>query len=391
MKIAHVSPLPPQQTGIADYCARLLPHLANVVDVDVFGFPETAVSNFPVYPITDLPERRFNYDLCLYHMGNHPTYHLEIFDMAMLYPGVVALHEVNLHGFFAAQSTAVYRREMGFSGGLAGVDQAQRVREAGQPPPVSAYPLIDRIWQTSLGVIVHTQAAYEALMKLSVKRPLQAIPLAVNIPDDIVLPRPDLLTDLPPDTCLLGSFGHIAPSKRIDSVLAAMAQLTQTDPSIRLVLVGKPIDGYDLAGLITQFGLEDVVIQTGFVAQDEYEAYLQHIDIGLNLRSQPTGGEMSATLLDLLAQGKPVLVSAVDGYQVLPETAVFKIRQDDQEIDRLTVTLQQLIQDNTLRQQVGQAAKTYVQTNCSFGQTAQKMGEFLQICQQTAVQGISDS
>lgn len=391
MRIAHVSPLPPQQTGIADYCASLLPYLAEEVDVDLFGMPETAVSNFPVYPITALPERCLYYDLCLYHMGNHPNYHLEIFDMAMRYPGVVVLHEVNLHSFFAVQPTAVYMREMGFSGGLAGVDQALRVREAGQLPPVSTYPLIDRIWQTSLGVIVHTQAAYEVLAKMSVKRPLHTIPLAVEIPTDTVLPRPDLLADLPPDTCLLGSFGHIAPSKRLESIFAAMAQLTQTDPSIRLVLVGNPIDGYDLSGVIAQLGLEDSVIQTGFVAKDEYEAYLQHIDIGVNLRSQPTGGEMSASLLDLLAHGKPVLVSDVDGFQSLPETAVFKIPQDEQEIVCIIAALQQLVQDNDLCKQVGQAAKTYVQTNCSFTQTAQKMGAFLQVCQQTAVQGTSDS
>ena len=58
VRIAHVSPLPPQQTGIADYCASLLPYVAEVIDVDVFGLPETAVSNFPVHPISTLAEKR---------------------------------------------------------------------------------------------------------------------------------------------------------------------------------------------------------------------------------------------------------------------------------------------------------------------------------------------
>ena len=391
MRIAHVSPLPPQQTGIADYCARLLPHLAEVVEMDVLGLPETAVSNFTIYPLAQLPERRLSYDLCLYHMGNHPAYHDEIYKLALRYPGVVVLHEVNLHGFFAAQSMAAYSREMGFAAGLTGVDQVRRVRLGGQQPPVNQYPLVDRIWQTSLGIIVHTPAAFKSLQGRLPKRPLQTIPLAVNIPENTLCPRPALLADLPANTLLLGAFGHSAPSKRFDVILAAVAQLRSTTLPFRLVLVGEPIAEYDVTAMIAQNGLDDIVIQTGFVTQADYDAYLHHIDIGINLRTQPTGGEMSASLLDLLAHGKPVLISDVDGFHALPETAVCKIPQDDTETHQLAATLTRLMQDAALRQQIGQTAKEYVQTQCNFPETARQMGEFLQVCWQTAVHGANES
>jgi glycosyltransferase involved in cell wall biosynthesis len=45
LRIAYVSPLPPQKSGIADYSADLLPHLSKLVHIDLFVDPELAVTD----------------------------------------------------------------------------------------------------------------------------------------------------------------------------------------------------------------------------------------------------------------------------------------------------------------------------------------------------------
>src|SRR6478672_11118036 len=83
MRIAFFSPLPPAKSGIADYSAALLNSLHRIAEVEAF-------SERP--PHFD-PAR---YDVCVYQIGNNP-YHIAPYQMALEHPGVVVLHEANLH------------------------------------------------------------------------------------------------------------------------------------------------------------------------------------------------------------------------------------------------------------------------------------------------------
>jgi len=58
-RIAHWSPLPPQRSGIADYCAELLPQLAEHFDIELItegGQPAAgALAGFRAHPPDQLP------------------------------------------------------------------------------------------------------------------------------------------------------------------------------------------------------------------------------------------------------------------------------------------------------------------------------------------------
>src|SRR3954469_21672705 len=87
MRIAFFSPLPPARSGIADYSYTLLEYLKPFVSIDVF---------------TDTPAQFdvSHFDVCLYQLGNNP-FHTFAYEAAMKYPGVVVLHEANLHHLIA--------------------------------------------------------------------------------------------------------------------------------------------------------------------------------------------------------------------------------------------------------------------------------------------------
>ncbi len=107
MKIAHFSPLPPTRSGVADYCASLLPFLSRHCEVDVWIHVSDKACVVPegcsvvFYSLEDdLGTRLSSYDTVVYHIGNAPA-HLNLYRAFLEFPGAIVLHDVNLHHFFA--------------------------------------------------------------------------------------------------------------------------------------------------------------------------------------------------------------------------------------------------------------------------------------------------
>lgn len=383
MKLAHLSPLPPQRSGIADYCARLLPALAERAEVDAYApGPAEPLEGQPaaVRPIARFAQHRHDYDAYLYHMGNHPAYHQEIYEALCRYPGVVVLHDANLHAFFANHPARWrYVQAMGYEYGLEGVREARQVLAGRSPAPVARAALSGRIADASLGVLVHSREAARAL-SAATRTPVAYMPLGVALPEPGAVARPELLAGLAPGTAILASFGYIAPAKRLDAVLHCLAHLRDELPPFRYLLVGEPVGGVDVEALVAEHGLQDVVLCTGYVDQPSFRRYLAHTDVGISLRTAPTGGEMSAALLELMAYGKPVLVSGVDAFAELPEGIVLKIAQDQAEAEQLAAALQWLLADPGMRRHVGEQARRYVQEYHAFEAVAGRILDFVQAC-----------
>src|ERR1039458_7808491 len=83
MRVALFSPLPPCRSGIADYSETLVEHLKPLVDLEVFADG-------------DRPFDPSRFDIALYHLGNNP-HHGFVYEAALRHPGVVVMHESNLH------------------------------------------------------------------------------------------------------------------------------------------------------------------------------------------------------------------------------------------------------------------------------------------------------
>src|SRR5579872_7564094 len=83
MRIAFFSPMPPAKSGIADYSAALVESLRPLAAVTVFPGPGQAFD----------PAK---FDVALYQIGNN-GFHAFVYEQALKHPGVVVLHESNLH------------------------------------------------------------------------------------------------------------------------------------------------------------------------------------------------------------------------------------------------------------------------------------------------------
>ena len=117
MRVAFFSPLPPAKSGIADYSAAVLEHLNRSIQVDTFA----------AKPASFDPS---SYDICVYQLGNNP-YHDFVYEAALKHPGVVVMHEANLHHLVAdltinRNDWDGYIREVGRNHG----PEARRIRRA---------------------------------------------------------------------------------------------------------------------------------------------------------------------------------------------------------------------------------------------------------------------
>ena len=134
MRIAFFTPLSPKRSGISDYSEALLPHLAERagrIDVFVEDYPPDvrySQDNLRIRPWQEFePEGcKESYDVLLYQIGNNP-FHVSIYEQALQVPGVLVLHEFNLHYLLAYVTLARgdwdgYFREVEYNGGAAALE-----------------------------------------------------------------------------------------------------------------------------------------------------------------------------------------------------------------------------------------------------------------------------
>src|SRR5438477_10516193 len=95
MRVAWFSPLPPARTGIARYSADVLP-LLETSGLDIDRFEERNAHDF-VWRRARRP-----YDLVVYQLGNS-SWHDLMWGYLFNYPGLVVLHDTQLHHARASQ------------------------------------------------------------------------------------------------------------------------------------------------------------------------------------------------------------------------------------------------------------------------------------------------
>jgi glycosyltransferase involved in cell wall biosynthesis len=394
MRVAYVSPLPPQQTGIADYSAELLPHLAERLDLELFAddphrvIPALA-GRFPVHPLRALPERASSYDSILYQLGNNADYHGRIYRTLLEVPGtpaIVVLHEYVLHHLVRGLTlvhgdAAGYLEEMRYAYGRSGLALAKRSLDTGIPVDVWTHPLFERAVDASLGVIVHSETTRQRVLA---SRPLARI---AKVPHHLsldALPGARTLTreearaalGLPQDAFLVASFGFITPVKRLDVALRAFARFHREVPSCRYLLVGDVSPYYDLDAVLKP-ELRDGVVKVGHTELADFLRYMVAVDLAVNLR-YPSAGETSGTVVRLLGLGRAVVVSDDGSFAELPDACCAKVPLDETEEEALLAYLRLFYQDEALRREMGENARRHLAENHSLAGSARGYAEFLE-------------
>ncbi len=367
MRVGFFTPLPPARSGIADYSEALVGPLARRVELEV-------VSR------ADQPYDPARWDAAIYQVGNN-GWHGFVYEAALRHPGVVVMHEANLHHLIADLTIRrgdwdAYVRECEHQGGAPARAFAERVRKLEVGPDYDGLPMTRRVLEKARGVIVHSRHLEDEIRRAGYAGPLAVIPHGAWIPevDRNAYRRRLGLDDFTP---LVGIFGFLKPYKRIAESLRAFRRLQRVVPNGRMILVGEPHPDLPLDGMIRGMGLSAAVRVLGFTPIEDFVGYMAACDIVLNLR-YPTVGESSGTLLRALGLGKAVLVSEVGSFQEFPEEICLRVPPGAGEEDLIFEYLNLLASRPDVRREIGRRAHEYVARECNWESVAGRYAEFVE-------------
>jgi glycosyltransferase involved in cell wall biosynthesis len=341
------SPLPPSPSGIADYVEEQLDTLSQ-------AFALTLCVEDPDVVAPALRERHRVVDqgasdgstLRVYHVGNSPA-HGSIYREALRTPGIVVLHEWNLHELllsFAVRSNEfdeyrrTVRREHGEAGSVAGLTIASAL---GGRHWTGVFPLNAEILSRALGVVcLSSSTAARAAAKVP------GVPL-LHLPHHACLrakasnrteARKRLGLDERAPVVLAPGLGTAA--KSLEVAREAMRTIRARVKDAWLVTVGggveeKADDAWERAlGRVDLETLGDALLAA---------------DVVLALRF-PSRGETSGVLMRALSAGRAAVVTAGSAAdEDLPQGVVARLSPGPGEARELAALLEFLLTDEAAR------------------------------------------
>jgi glycosyltransferase involved in cell wall biosynthesis len=367
LAIDFVSPLPPVRSGISDYSADLLPILDRYCDLRVMRVVSQPVDDGLMNRWTPANAREAGADgrLPLYQMGNN-EYHREIFELAMQQPGIVTLHDVVLHHLLVETTLAkgrleAYASRLVADHGWIG-ESAAAARRWGELGQASMFSLAAHrtLLRRQRGILVHSRWAAESLVEEDAEIEVRQIPMGIPLPAEAD-PAAGLAfrqrLGIAAQTPLIGSMGFQTPIKRTEQVIAALGRPGMEEA--HLLIAGEVSPVLDFATVAERAGVSDRMHSVGFLDYAEFEQAIAACDLCVNLR-YPTAGETSASLLRVLAVGRPAIVSDYAHSAELPDDVVVKIPLGENEVDELAARVGALLVDRPRLREMSRQARRYI-------------------------------
>ncbi|MDH4364151.1 MAG: glycosyltransferase, partial [Acidimicrobiia bacterium] len=388
-RLALVTPLPPQHSGIATYAYRLLEALRHHCDVTVFVDPDAGEVEAPegvtVAPLNHLdPTIRAGgaFDRILYFIGNS-RFHVEMLDTLRRHPGWVLLHDARLTGLYSEIHRLAPDRltERSVGATLAELYPNRyrpAVEEMASIPPDVANRF--GIWFTrevatlAQQVLVHSSFAADVVGLDAGIQPQVAYPLPCpTVPNDVELGE---LTPWAEREAVIASFGIVSPVKQPDLMVAALPTVVSAVPGAVLRFVGEVEDHHrrDLLAQAADLGVEQRVVFTDHLDDEAFFQAQRSAAVAVQLRAV-TNAESSAAVAELLSLGVPTVVTDLGAMTELPDDAVVKIDAAASGFE-LGEVLVSLLTDDTRRAALAEGAQAYARAN-SFAQAAAVLAKLL--------------
>lgn len=399
-KLAYVSPLPPERSGIADYSAELLPELTRWYEVEVIvAQPEVTDAyiraNCPIRTVDEFRARAGHYDRVLYHFGNS-SFHEHMFALLEEIPGVVVLHDFFLSGIQAHSEVHGWRphawaRALLDSHGYRAA--RERFTEADTAEVVWRYPANLPVLQGSLGIIVHSEFSRKLAVHWygeDAATDWAVIPLLRSPTQAIDREAARQMLGLREDDLLVCSFGLLGPHKLNHRLLDAwLASPLAKDPKAHLVFVGEHHGGdygQQIQRTIAASDAPERIHITGWADAETYRRYLAAADIGVQLRTL-SRGETSAAVLDCMNYGLATIVNAHGSLADLDSAGVWML-PDAFANDDLIQALTTLARDADKRRALGARVQEIIRTRHAPRLCAEQYYEAIESFYQRAQEGL---
>ena len=392
-KVALVTPLPPEQTGIADYMLELLLPLTRYFDLDIYtsAAPEL-LGDLPsvmrVRHWRELAADRARFDQVIYQFGNSP-FHSHMLAMLREMPGIVVLHDFYLSSMIAHMDehegySGSFRHELEYAHGRPALVTLEG--DGGVALSRKVFPVSRSVVEQADAIIVHSRRSGELCTEFYpfVERGSWfVLPMPISTRATVSKERSRLRAALgvEDDEFLIVSFGFMADTKLNLELLQALEHpLMKGSGPVRMVFVGQA-DGGEygrrVAATIAGHALKDRISITGFASGEDYRTYLLAADCAVQLRTMGRG-ETSKAVMDCLACALPTLVNDYGSFGELPDGVVLKVDAAAEPVG-IAACLRELRNSIALRDRLGGGAQQHIRKHHSPDAVAEAYSEVLEV------------
>jgi glycosyltransferase involved in cell wall biosynthesis len=316
-------------------------------------------------PWTDIGDVRqivLESDIVIHQMGDNYSFHAGSVAWLSEVGGCVVLHDFFLGHLFVdwmagneAHAESILDRWYNLPlAEYLGMAQSGRFIDRTWP----RYPLTEWISSQADAIITHSDFGLPAV-HASTDVPVIVLPLPYDLAvDSTGRGEVGFARDPEADLRLL-TFGVINPNKLCDLIISSIAGDGQLRKRIDYRIVGPihPTDRAYLTSLALALGVRLTII--GPVDGSQLVAELQAADVIACLRS-PALESASASAIEGMLSGTPVIVIDTSFYRTLPRESVFHMAQLDAQ-SNLTNTLREILDGVHNLEAVGQSAREYAE------------------------------
>ena len=157
---------------------------------------------------------------------------------------------------------------------------------------------------------------------------------------------------LPTDKHIIVQVANVVPDKDFQTLIEAAARLAKTRGDFHLVLVGEGTSGPEIARTIEQAGVGEAITLAG--RREDVPAILASADVLVLSTKMESFG---IAVLEGMAAELPVVVSDVGAFEDLLTHEREGLKVPPGDADALAVAIGRLLDDETLRRQMGAAGR----------------------------------
>jgi FkbM family methyltransferase len=318
------------------------------------------------------------HDLIVYNIGNHFDYHCGVLRSIDRSPGVCIFHDFYLVNLFLGWLASGVERDFAHSvvlsiyGPTVAEEFWDRIgRSDFQEWSASQAPMTEWLARKALAGVAHA-GFYKQRLEEGCASSVLVLPLAYDAP-----PHRRITEDLSGRVHIL-TVGMVNSNKRVEAVIEAIAFSPLLRSRCEYDIVGRVEPSYRarLQSLTDELGLEDAVKLHGEVTDFELRWRFTEADIICCLRWPALEGA-SASCVEAMSYGKPVIVTDIGFYRSLSSDFVLKVAPT-MEIADLTRHLEMLVVDAGERNELGKRAREWFELEHTPERYAERIEPFLQ-------------
>lgn len=159
------------------------------------------------------------------------------------------------------------------------------------------------------------------------------------------------------------ALGRLVPKKGFDVVIRTLPKVLAEEPSVHLVIGGDGDQAASLHHLAEELGVASHVHLIGSIPWSQVASFLRMGDLFvLPSVVDPSGNldGLPTVLLEAMAMGRAVVASSVAGVPLVIEDGVNGLLCPSGDVEAWTEIISSILENNTLRQRLGQEARKSV-------------------------------